>query len=76
MRVAEEDIDIGRQSELAMSGHLSASIPCQRSVEFLWQLARLFDQRLNDAVAVFVTDLGQHNKTGLPFDQCRDEAIA
>lgn len=76
MRLAQIDIYIGGQSESLVPGHPTPPIPSQRTIKFFWQLAGLFDQRLNDAVTVFVADLCQHHKTGVPLDQCGEEAIA
>ena len=50
-----------------MPHHLRSTIPGQGTIQLFGQLACLFDQYLNDAVAVFVTDLGQHHETGRFF---------
>jgi len=42
-RIAEADFDVGRQGEALVVGHLLATIPSQRFVEFPWQLVRMLD---------------------------------
>ena len=58
-----------------MIGQLFATIPSQGFEEFLWQPPRLFDQRRDHALGVFVGQFDQHDIARLPLDKCRDVAV-
>lgn len=75
MRIAEVDLDVGRHSETLMLRHLVAPIPRQRFVEFLRQLARMLDQRIDDRLGIFASDFHQHHIARLTFNQGGDLAI-
>jgi hypothetical protein len=76
VRVTEEFIDIRRQREVPMPGHLRAAVPDEGSIELLRQLLQLLDEGRNDAVAVLGANLCQHHKARMPLDQRCNEAVA
>ena len=59
-----------------MPRHLTSAVPSERTIQFFGQLSRLLDQRLNEAVAILIVNLCQHDKTGVAFDPHGDEAVA
>ena len=74
LRITEVDLDVGRQCEALVVGHLFTPIPSQRLVEFLRQLASVFDQRVYDRTGIFSGDLYQHHVAGMTFDEGRNLA--
>ncbi len=67
--VTEIDLYVRRQRKALMSGHLGTSIPGQRFVEFLWQFARILDQRIGERPGIFTGDLYPHQVACLTFDE-------
>ena len=76
VRVTKKDIDIRRQREVPMPGHLLDTAPIKGFVKFFRQILRLLDEGRNDAVAVFVAKFCQHHKAGITLDQRGNEAVA
>lgn len=74
--VTQKDVGFDRQCEFLMPCHFTPTVPSQGAIQLFEQLARLLDQRLDDAVAVLVANLGHHHETRLPFDQSWNEAVA
>ncbi len=60
MWIAEVDLDVSRQGEALVAGHLCASIPCQRFVELLRQRAGVLDQRFDNRLGFFAGNLEEH----------------
>ena len=54
---------------------LFATVPCQRFVEFTWQLLRRLDQRSDNALRVLVCDFHQHHVPRMPFNKGRDITV-
>ena len=75
LRVAEVDLDVGRQGELLMVRHLAAAIPGQRLVEFPGQLAGMANECVDDRLGVLARRPNQHHVTRLSFHQRRDLAV-
>ena len=67
-------MSVARVKRLVVS-HLLAAIPRQRSVQFLWQAARILDQGIDDRLGVLAVDLHQHHVARLPLHQGRDLAV-
>ncbi len=59
VRIAEVDLDIGRQGEAPVVGKFFAAVPGQRPTEVSGQLARLPDQSRDDGRGLLVRDLGR-----------------
>ena len=74
--VTEVDLDVGGHRESLVSVHLRASIPGERFVELLRQLASVLDERVDDRLRVFAFQLHQHHVSRLALDQRRDLAVA
>ena len=75
VRIAEIDLDVGRQCQALVIGEFFASVPGQGLVEFAGQSLRLFDQCRDDAFGVFVGDLDQHHVARVALDQRGDIAV-
>nr|SPD49061.1 protein of unknown function [Cupriavidus taiwanensis] len=60
LRIAEVDLDVGRDSEALVTSHLRATIPSQRFVLFLRQLASVLDQGVDYSLGVLAGNLYQH----------------
>ena len=58
-----------------MRRHFLASIPGQRPVQLLWQVARVPDQRVDDRFGVLAGYLHQHQIAGLPLHQRGDLSV-
>ena len=69
LRVAEIDLDVGREREAFVVGHLLAAIPGQRLVEILRQFVRMLDQRIHDGLAILAANLDEHDVARLPLDK-------
>ena len=57
-----------------MVGHLGSTIPGQRFVEFLRQLASVLDECIDDRLGILAGDLHQHHVARLTFDEGRNLA--
>jgi hypothetical protein len=75
LRIAEVNLDIGRQRLPPMIRKLFAAVPGQRLVQLIRYRLRLLDQRGNNTLGILVGDLRQGQVTRLPFDQGRDVAV-
>src|SRR5262245_63311192 len=75
LRIAEVNVDIGRQRQAPMIRKLLAAVPGQRLIQLIRYLLRLLDQRGNNSLGILVGDLRQCHVTRLPFDQGRDVAV-
>ena len=75
LRIAEIDIDIGRQAKTFVIGKLFAPVPCQRFVEFSGQLPCMFDQRIYNRLGVPTWNLHQHHVARVTFDQGGDVGV-
>jgi hypothetical protein len=58
LRITEIDLDVGRQCESLVTGHLCTPVPGQRFVEFVRQLARVLEMVLYVLVPSFAPYLG------------------
>ena len=54
LRIAEVDIDVGRQSKAPVIRQFLAPVPGQRFVELGWQLLRLLDKRGNNGIGFLI----------------------
>src|SRR5664280_1914629 len=75
LRIAEVNVDIGRQRKSSMIRKLLAPVPGQRLIQLTRQHFRLLDERGNNRLGVLIGYLHQHHVTGMTFDQGRDVAV-
>ena len=75
LRIAEVNVDVGRQRQAPMVRKLLAAVPGQRLIQLIRYRLRLLDQRGNYGLGILVGDLRQCHVTRLPFDQGRDVAV-
>ncbi|AOJ40770.1 hypothetical protein WJ23_22425 [Burkholderia lata] len=73
--IAEVDLDVRRNSEALVAGHLRAPIPRQRFIQFLRKLAGVSYQSIDDSLRVLAGNLHQHHEPGLAFDECCNLAV-
>ncbi len=74
-RIAEVNIDVGRQCKPLVVGKLFAAIPGQRFIQFTRQLLRLFDQGRYDTECILVGNLDQHDIARMTFNEGRYMAV-
>src|SRR5665647_1360583 len=72
LRIAEVNVDVGRQRKSSMIRKLLAPVPGQRLIQLTRQHFRLLDERGNNRLGVLIGYLHQHHVTGMTFDQGRD----
>ena len=71
-RVTEVNIDVRRQSELAVIREFFTTVPGERFIELAGQLFRLLDERGDYRLRILVGDLHQHHVPAMTFDQGGD----
>ena len=75
MRVAEVDLDAGRQLEALVPRHFRAAIPGQGAVELMRQAPSMSGQGRSHGVRVFGHRLDQHHLARASLHQGRDLAM-
>src|SRR5439155_19259599 len=68
LRIAKIDVDFGRQRKATMVRKFLSPVPGQGSVQVLWQLLRLLNERGDYRLCVLTCYLGQHPVTRMTLD--------
>ena len=69
LRIAKINVDVCRQREASVVRKFLATVPGQRFIQFLRQLGSVFDERIDNRLAVLARDLHQHHTTCLTLYQ-------
>jgi len=75
LRIAEVNIDVGRQAKPPMIGQFLAAVPGQRFVQFARQLLGLLDERRDHRPGAFIGHLGQQHIARMTFHQGDDVTV-
>jgi hypothetical protein len=63
LRIAEEDLDVGGDSEVFVASELGTPIPRQGPAKLRGKLTHLTDERGDDGLGVFAIHMHQHGES-------------